>query len=451
MLKSLLIIIACAVLVALHAEDQTSPAISLSPVYFRVEVTAGQSTTLTLMVQADRPATLLAAESDCRCVSVTTALPLAMIPGTPTLITVRIAGLSSGIERLTLRSTLGPMTAQIQVVTGSLGSGRDVLQTVIDSAVRQQAASLWFIVHDLKGHVRNCGCSHGSLGGIDHLAALPALCASIQPHLKYRFLLSGDSEVKEHHHRQGDSSRASSRDSSHDAGSDTHDDAGTLHQALRAYAWTRDDRAVVVSPHPETAITLPDAVVVISTRSSPIHHRRIVQPIVDSGMTALAVLIDTAGNIISTHDIPIDDTLPKEPAIIARFPDHLTYTIIPDAAPDRSCISCHSSAHSTWATSRHAHAWDSLQPADRTDSCIICHTTPLNAARERAPGVSCQACHQGSTDHAASAGTTRTTGTTDCRSCHTAQHHPAFHRDNAWGIIMHHSDPITTAPSPASK
>jgi nitrate/TMAO reductase-like tetraheme cytochrome c subunit len=138
--------------------------------------------------------------------------------------------------------------------------------------------------------------------------------------------------------------------------------------------------------------------------------------------------------------MPVDDSLPDDPALSAQFRDTLSSRIDAAAGPSQRCIACHATAAAAWAASRHARALDSLRPDDRTDSCIACHVT-LTAPATVAPGVSCQSCHQGGDAHAASGGTLRTGGTSDCRSCHDAKHHPTFRRDLAWPRIQHGREP----------
>lgn len=174
----------------------------------------------------------------------------------------------------------------------------------------------------------------------------------------------------------------------------------------------------------------------IPTGAPPVQHRRIVRPVLTEGLAVELLLVDAAGAIQARRTMPVDDSLPDDPALGAQFRDSLTSTIDLANNPSQSCITCHATAGAAWAQSRHARALDSLKPEDRTDTCIACHVTPV-AATVVAPAVSCQSCHQGGEPHVASQGALRTTGTVDCRSCHDARHHPAFRSELAWPKILH--------------
>jgi hypothetical protein len=204
--------------------------------------------------------------------------------------------------------------------------------------------------------------------------------------------------------------------------------------------WRLNDPTVVIAADPAPFLAAPNLTVVIPTGASAINHRRILRPVLTGGLIVDLLLVDAAGNVQEHHVMPVDSTLADAPEITARFPDPLTFKIDQEATPSAACMSCHASAHAAWAGSKHARALESLKPADRTDSCIGCHTTPT-ADKVLAPGVGCQACHTGSAAHVATAGTAKTTGAVDCRSCHDAKHHPAFDREKAWKVILHGSNP----------
>ncbi len=55
------------------------------------------------------------------------------------------------------------------------------------------------------------------------------------------------------------------------------------------------------------------------------------------------------------------------------------------------CKLCHKLQYDSWSKTKHAKAFDSLKPEDRTKKeCVDCHTT---ADRTDLPGVQCEACH----------------------------------------------------------
>jgi hypothetical protein len=400
-------------LLALALGGTETPAAILAPDYLRVEIAGGATITISFTVTAPTDGQILAAESDCRCLAVTTPLPVALVATKPTVIEARVAGVDTGVESLVLRTTLGPLAAQVQVVTDGLGQGKDVLASILAKATERKC-SVWFLVHDLKGQVRNCGCSRGSLGGINHLAALPAMCQSRAATVATRFLLTGDT----------DGGRAG------------------VSAALQAKGWKTTDPALVVTANPASVLTAAGITAVVVTAPIGINHRRLVRPLTSGGMSAQALLIDGTGEIQAQIPLPIDATLDSDASILAGFPDQLSITIDHEIEPASDCDTCHKSAHKTWLTSRHAKAWTTLKPADRVDGCVGCHSTRVNSDKGRAiaPGVSCQACHLGSDAHIKDGGNTPTKGTVDCRSCHSALHHPGFVRDVAWKAILHGKD-----------
>ncbi|HYE04118.1 MAG TPA: multiheme c-type cytochrome [Planctomycetota bacterium] len=397
-----------------NAEElPTAPPVSASPTWQRCELAAGATSEVELLLCAARDCSLIAVDTDCGCIAVTTGLPLAIAAGQPAAIRLRVVGVRSGVKTVTLRSTAGAATATIQVVTSGIGQGDDLLRTMLNlAAARRQRA--WFVLHDLKGALRNCGCSSGALGGVEHLAALPAACAAIAPSVACEFVLSGDV------------------DGPH---------AG-LEAALAARGWRRDER-VIASADPAAALREPDVVAVVVTAPAPINNRRLLRPLLDRGMVIHVLLVDRDGSIAESHDLPIDATLARDDGILAGFPQRLTMAIAEDARSQR-CASCHPGAHAVWAASPHARAWQALAAADRVDGCVGCHTTRadggVDADQERPQGprhaqVHCQACHIGADAHA-DAPTVRTTATVDCRACHDARHDPSFHAD-LWEAVRH--------------
>ena len=266
-------------------------------------------------------------------------------------------------------------------------------------------------MHDLAGTIRHCACSQGALGGIDRLAALPGLVPGETSH----WVLTGDS----------DGSRPG------------------VGAALVSHGWQTGSPAIRVAADPLPLLGQPGITAVIPTTPVAVQHRRLVRPVLTGGLAVELLLVDAHGDIQERRTMPVDDSLPADPAILAGFPDTLSSTIDATARPSDTCASCHPTAFAAWKRTRHAIALDSLPPADRTDACIGCHTTMV-AARTLAPAVGCQACHGGADAHAVSGGTARTTGAGDCRTCHDAQHHPGFQRETAWGRMEHGRDQRST-------
>lgn len=409
----LLVVAVVAVLTAATALSEDAapagpalPALALDPAWSRVEIAPTGTATVACTLTARLDAKLLAIETDCRCLASDAVLPLDLPAGRSVGIALRASGGLPGVKVATFRTTAGAVTAHIQVVSEGLGEGRAALAAACREA-RERQAQLWLVVHDLRGEARNCGCSGGSLGGIEHLAPLPALVRSLEPTVTARFLLTGDVDGG----RTGGESLAA---------------------RLREPGWTTEHEGVRVSADPVADAARGDAVAIIATVDPRINHARIVRPTLDRGAVALALLV-ADGQLLATRIVPIDRTLPADPSLLPSEP--ATFTL-DEANPSQRCAGCHQAAHAAWSASRHARAWSSLPEAQRTDACIGCHTT--RATRDTlSRDVHCQACHVGSEAHASSGGTARTAGTVECRSCHDARHHPAFAADAAWSAIRH--------------
>jgi cytochrome c553 len=221
------------------------------------------------------------------------------------------------------------------------------------------------IVHQLGGRLRNCGCSTGSLGGIDHVAALPATLRQLGA-ADARYVLTGIVDG---------------------------DHAG-LGKALATRGWERNPADLVVSSDPLSEVAKPGILAVMDTsQGSPIAHQRVVRPLLDGGATATVLVLDAANRIRSQQVVPIDQSLPVDAGVLAGFLEPRTVTVIhTDQA--QLCASCHPAATQAWSASRHALAWNSLTPANQVDACITCHTSPGTAAvGPRVQHVSCIACH----------------------------------------------------------
>ncbi len=64
------------------------------------------------------------------------------------------------------------------------------------------------------------------------------------------------------------------------------------------------------------------------------------------------------------------------------------------------CKLCHKIQYTSWATTKHAKAFESLKPADRENAeCVGCHVT----GSKEFPGVQCEACHGPGSDYKAMA------------------------------------------------
>lgn len=384
---------------------------SLVPPFQRVDLAPDAVLITTCTVRAAAGTIITAVAVDCACLKLQTPLP-ATVGGDGTLaLAFRVTGMRPGVEDILVATSSGVARAQLQIVGPGAGRGREGLAQALASAARERLA-VWAVVHDLRGQVRHCGCSQGALGGAGRLAALPALAASLAGEVPLHWILTGDADGM----RPG------------------------VGAALAQRGWSLGAPEIAVSPDPAALLQRPGLIAIIPTAAVAMQHQRLLRPVLDGGLAVELLLVDAAGRIRERRTLPVDDSLPDEPALAAQFRDPLSSRIDAAANPSQSCIACHATAAAAWAASRHARALDSLKPDDRTDSCIACHVTPTAPATV-APGVSCQSCHQGGDAHAASGGTLRTSGTSDCRSCHDAKHHPTFRRELAWPRIQHGREP----------
>ena len=389
----------------------------LDPPLQRVELTPTANAQVTFTLRAAPGTIANTVLVDCACLSVITKLPATIgADGTVPLL-FRASGVRPGIEEIRVVTNAGTVRTQLQIVGPGTGDGLSVLRSTLILA-QDQHLSVLGIVHDLKGQIRNCGCSKGALGGIGHLAALPAQAIAIAPTISMRWILTGDTDGQ----RTG------------------------VGAALTERGWRVNDPTVIVSAEPLALLTTPNITVVIPTVTTAVNHRRLLRPVLAKGMVVELVLLDDNQTIREHHVLPVDVTLANDATVIAKFPDKLTKIIDMTANPSSSCMACHASAHKVWVTSLHALALERLPVTDRTDACITCHTTPIKE-NIVAPGVSCVSCHTGADAHVAAAGRVKTTGATDCRSCHDAQHDPGFQREAAWERMKHFRE-LTSSPQP---
>lgn len=417
------IIAAIAVLVLLGAEpgaDVRPAAVGpvVHPIHIRVELEGDAARELSIALTVDRAARLMAVETDCRCLHGLDPLPLDLPAGVAVPVRLRATGALPGLKTVRLRTTVGTAVVQVQIVSHGLGQGRDAVLATLTAARQQGIARVVFLLHDLRGERRNCGCSAGSLGGLEHLAALPAWLAREAGDMPVQTWLSGQVDAATDGNAQGD---------------------GPVATALIAAGWQRAPAsAVVITADPAAALTQPDALVVIPTVAIRTQHQRLLRPLLDRGMVVEALGITADNRIRFRHTIPVDRTWPTAPEVLAQLPPEPRVAIHAHHDPSASCLPCHQQAHAVWQASAHAQACDRLAAGDRTAACVQCHTTP-NAVAD-APliaHVHCQGCHTGADAHAAAHGTVRTTGTVDCRSCHDAKHHPSFDPVAAWDRIRH--------------
>jgi hypothetical protein len=407
MQRCVTLVVMALLLAVTAAGGEVADGVIVQPAWLRLDLEPEAFALTTFTVSSPSPFAVLAVDGDCRCITPLMSLPATADATGTVRLQVRIAGAVPGIKHLVFRTTRGAVSAGIQVVGRGLGEGLDILRSELALAGRNHW-QMWLLAHDLRGALRNCGCSSGSLGGIDLLAGLPAACAATAPSVAVRFLLSGNS------------------DGSHPG----------VSAALGLRGWRRDDAAIIASADPGSALGVDGPVAIIPTISTSLANARLVRPPLDGGMVVMVLQVDAERRIQRQVAMPIDRSLPRDEGILAGFPQPATRALADHASDPSACAGCHLSAMTAWLASAHAHALSRLPPESRDDECVSCHSTAQPGADARAPAVTCEACHAAGAAHAASPGAVHTVAV-DCRTCHDSRHHPAFQREREWPIIAH--------------
>jgi len=121
-----------------------------------------------------------------------------------------------------------------------------------------------------------------------------------------------------------------------------------------------------------------------------------------------------------------------------------------------SCRECHEVGFQIWLTSRHAHAFESLerQGHQYNPRCLKCHTVGYMASdgyvsqelTGHLKNVSCEACH-GRGDHHNKLKASQNIDakkvlmkTPQCLDCHDKENSPSFNKDRYWEKIIHGKD-----------
>lgn len=117
-------------------------------------------------------------------------------------------------------------------------------------------------------------------------------------------------------------------------------------------------------------------------------------------------------------------------------------------AGSAACKDCHQAAYDTWAKSRHAKAFASLEKTKQEfdPECVSCHVTGRMvrggfANAKETPelkDVQCEACHDPGAAHVAKpAAGYGATGEEQCRSCHTEDYNPDWDYEQMWKEVAH--------------
>ncbi|MBB5351484.1 hypothetical protein HNR46_001721 [Haloferula luteola] len=121
-----------------------------------------------------------------------------------------------------------------------------------------------------------------------------------------------------------------------------------------------------------------------------------------------------------------------------------------------ACQTCHQDDHALWASSQHAHAFDTLMErgAAADPNCIPCHTVGFGEpsgyrrsdANSRLTGVGCESCHGPGSTHVAERTSGRPPrfrfrplGAADCTTCHHGEFSRPFDWETFWPPVRHGS------------
>ena len=181
-----------------------------------------------------------------------------------------------------------------------------------------------------------------------------------------------------------------------------------------------------------------------------------VNPLFKNPITAISLPPSRTENARLTFElVPLDSQIHAAPSFsksIARYTQTLKTLYASQSragspidqptspyAGVNSCEDCHPDAVQFWSTTRHAHAWRTLDNLDKTfdAECVECHVTGWQEPGGTSIGfvselenVQCEVCHGPSRSHAASGGDaallTHRYDEPQCKACHNEHHSPRF-------------------------
>ena len=117
-----------------------------------------------------------------------------------------------------------------------------------------------------------------------------------------------------------------------------------------------------------------------------------------------------------------------------------------------SCKECHQAEHSAWASSKHAHAMQTLKRKGqhRNADCLTCHFQDVPSQGrpdiESVAGIGCEACHGGGSRHVevrrrnprgVSLGLFKTASPGSCVVCHDKENSKNFSFATYWPRMQH--------------
>ncbi len=136
-----------------------------------------------------------------------------------------------------------------------------------------------------------------------------------------------------------------------------------------------------------------------------------------------------AGIALSGQDCPLTTTPVGDSGLTGDF------------VGSTRCSQCHSSVHTTWMSTLHATALETLEAIDQdtNENCIGCHTVGFGmeggfvsrAVTNELAGVGCESCHGPGRAHVEnvqdeSLRPPKSLAASVCGTCHTGEHHPTF-------------------------
>jgi hypothetical protein len=162
----------------------------------------------------------------------------------------------------------------------------------------------------------------------------------------------------------------------------------------------------------------------------------------------IGINYDSSGNFLFTHrwqptgnDIELTGEVR---AILADYDSQVKDLMLQAEAPPpgstfvggETCIECHTAFHEQWLTTRHAHAFESIDLVGKSldPECVVCHVVGHGEkggffSMKSTPGlanVQCEACHGIGRDHLSDFSPMNPVTVKTCLKCHTRENSPEF-------------------------
>lgn len=360
------------------------------------------------------------AESNCTCTQVLS-FPGEIPPGGTAPLVLSSLGTQTGQSRIIIQTNAGAFGLDVMThVRGNLPDPKQALQDHI--ATYEGTGYVWLgVLHDLHGHVENCGCSEHALGGLPSiLAAETDLRAA---GIAYTWLATGDAFDKAPATAAGPLLT--------DCGIAQAPDAQPFRPAPLAFPVTVRGNA----------ITLPDG------KSIDFNLR--------DGIGVDWIIVTKEGKFVDHWVWIVDARMPPDATVQTKVAAYTArFQSLPNAAAtytetnlSQACKSCHENTYAVWEKSAHSKAITVLKAkhADARQDCLICHTTRPQGELAASPtpssppvaNVHCQACHPGPNlaAHLTAPKTNPLPTAFTCVQCHTPTVNPDFDQSVVWARI----------------